>query len=407
MKTRSSTRRSLGLPVKRRSKDEIDDIRPPPRPRKKAKAPRKPKFPLMKLPAEIRLKILEQLLVCKHGPLRITGPAHCSHSSHDSNPRDPVHHTSLYYPKRKTLDLHPAVLCVSKQLYQEGRQILYGQNSFDVKLWYDDYCDFYDDEDDYGARSRFMRCGWDMLNFVEAMTIPLSLRVFVQRLHLTISISAYDDEFDIRRVIRAFIRRLPLLRGVKSLVIHLEKDDDSDDDDDDDDDDGENWYIEWANNLFRPFGLVRGLEKVSFTGIVPSQASELVSLMTSQKSVVDLPRMFRALRTYVRSIVGGPEHDWDIEEALHRAESAMDRDCATDFMEWRQEVIDIVDDLLETRRQDMFRHDPEVIRTSVSENTSATGITTGDNILATGISTIDNTLSTGISASENTLATGL
>src|SRR5271154_5400622 len=177
MKTRSSTLRSLGLPVKRRSKDEIDDIRPPPRPRKKAKAPRKPKFPLMKLPAEIRLKILEQLLVCKHGPLRITGPAHCSHSS-----GDPDHYTPLYYPEGKNFDLHPAVLCVSKQLYQEGRQILYGQNSVDVRLWYDDYYSFSDDEDDYGARSRFMRCGWDILNFVEAITIPLSLRVFVQRL---------------------------------------------------------------------------------------------------------------------------------------------------------------------------------------------------------------------------------
>src|ERR1700734_764329 len=115
MKTRSATYASEGLPRKRPSYD-FEAI-PSSRPKKQSRRPPKKKFPLMKLPAEIRLEIL-RVLLWQQEPLKKIG----------RRPWD----EEVARGEATNYAFHPAILATGRKLNEEGCTVLYEENTLDV-----------------------------------------------------------------------------------------------------------------------------------------------------------------------------------------------------------------------------------------------------------------------------------
>jgi len=115
MKTRSATRASEGLPRKRPSYD-LEAI-PSSRPKKQSRRPPKKKFPLMELPAEVRLKLLRELL-WQPEPLKKIGRRYWL--------------TPVAHVEGTNYAFHPAILATCRKLNEEGCTVLYEENTVDV-----------------------------------------------------------------------------------------------------------------------------------------------------------------------------------------------------------------------------------------------------------------------------------
>ena len=342
METRSRTRQSLGLPpLKRRS--QAEDVRPPARPRKKPRPAPKKKFPLMKLPTEVRLKILEELLVC-NAPLRI------------SNWVDKREDDHLYIPPYSTLEmwknfkLYPEILRSCKQLSSEGTPLLYDKNSIDVQFHHRYQGDY---------SSAFLRPGWTFgVSFMEGLVPSTYLQHRVRKLHVTFQSYTSYDARDAREMVRTFVLRLNQLPNIKSLTIHFEQSLDVIDYSDDEESEPD-WS---ADEVLRCLNLARGLEHVSFTGMTPKKAEELITLMTGHTPIVNLPMMAVSLRTYCENVVVDLEDQDDIWDALDHADMMMDMDSVEGFLAARKSVMDCVGDLLKEYHAAVFADDPASLR---------------------------------------------
>src|ERR1700733_2236098 len=118
MKTRSATRVSEGLPRRRSSYDS--EAIPSSRPKKQSRRPPKKKFPLMKLPAEIRLKILRELL-WQSEPLKKIGRR--------------AWYEEFTRVEGTNYTFHPAILATRRKLNEEGCTVLYEENTAEVMFF--------------------------------------------------------------------------------------------------------------------------------------------------------------------------------------------------------------------------------------------------------------------------------
>jgi hypothetical protein len=350
MKTRNATRASKGLPRKRPSYD-LEDLRPS-RPKKQIRQPPKKKFPLMKLPAEIRLKILRELL-WQPEPLKITREAHnlfplpiCTQFLYPSSARD--HHYGSYYVETANYAFHPAILAVCRQLNEEGCPVLYEENVVDVTVYRDPF-----PFEEY-------KCDWmGYPSDLDSVSKSLSQRARKLRITVQVRCPKYVSSVTMRRSIRELVKVLQENPQWCSLDIRLE---------DHVPDQLRRLMSSGADNevhvdeeILRPFNLLRRLHHVDITGVSPGFAAKLSSLMKGKSSVIDLPKMYSNLERYASVFLTDELHESFPAEYLDSAEDAMDAGEVQKFYMYREEVMCEVEKAMRKEHADVFKNDPDPI----------------------------------------------
>jgi hypothetical protein len=188
----------------------------------------------MKLPAEIRLEILRELL-WQPEPLktirRLSRGAAVSH----------VETTNYAF--------HPAILETCRKLNEEGCTVLYEENTVDVIL----AC--------YPLTYGGNRMDW-MGYAIDLERAPKSLIQRARKLRITVHV-------DRSSYMLASLGQSDLRVLVKILQANPP----------------------WCREILRPFGILRRLRYVDVTGVSPQLVAELRELMKSDSPVTDLPKM--------------------------------------------------------------------------------------------------------------------
>jgi hypothetical protein len=355
MKTRNATRASKGLPRKRPSYD-LEDIRPS-RPKKQIRQPPKKKFPLMKLPAEIRLKILRELL-WQPEPLKITRESHNlfplpigTQFLYPSSA--PYHHYGSYFIETPNWAFHPAILAVCRKLNEEGCPVLYEENVVDVTV----YCDPFQFEE--------YQCDWmGYPSDLDSVSKSLSERVRKLRITVQVRCPNYVSSATMRRSIRDLVKVLQENPQWCSLDIRLE--DHVPDHLGLRSSSGEDDEIHLDEEILRPFNLLRRLHHVDITGVSPDFAAKLSSLMKGDASVIDLPKMYSSLERYDSIFVSDTIHDMLSEDYVGFAEDAMDAGDVQNFYKYRDMLMWEVEKALRRENADVFKNDPDPISSRLS-----------------------------------------
>jgi hypothetical protein len=318
MKTRSATRASEGLPRKRSSYDlkAISSSRP----KKQSRRPPKKKFPLMKLPAEVRLKILRELLWQSEPPKKI-------------GYRD--WHEEVAHVEATNYAFHPAILATCRKLNEEGCTVLYEENTVDVVFFcrafgYNQY------------RINWMGCASDL----ERVSESLSQRARKLRITVDVHFQNYDI---VRSDIRYLVKILQANPQWCSLDIRLGRE-------------------ELDEEILRPFGVLRRLRHVDVTGVSPQFAAELCGLMKSDSQVTDLPKMYNRLTRHTHAVLSQSSRDVNPFDLLFSAKQAMDADNAADFYNHRDKVLWEVEKVARENYQRIFLYDPDPVAARLSNN---------------------------------------
>ena len=358
MKTRNATRASEGLPRKRPSYD-LDDIRPS-RPKKQVRQPPKKKFPLMKLPAEIRLKILRELL-WQPEPLKIRREMRSLHLC-------PIPAPLLYlsygtepsygdYVETTNYAFHPAILATCRKLNEEGCPVLYEENTVDVTF----YCNPFDC-DEY--RSDWMGYAVDLAS----VSKPLSQRA--RKLRITVRIERPNSlpATIMRTYVRDLVKVLQANPQWCSLDIRLEFEerDHSEFESSDDEED----EIQLNEEILRPFDTLRRLRHVEVTGVSAPFAATLSGLMKGDSPVTDLPRMYDSLAQYTYASLSRRGANVIPHDHLHLAQQAMDAGNAADFYKHRDKVLWEVEKIARENHERIFQYDPNPVASRLSSNAS-------------------------------------
>jgi hypothetical protein len=191
------------------------------------------RFPLMKLPTELRLKVLRELLV-----------------TDEVHPKIYLCCTTVYIlrePFRKTFKFCIAILRTCRQLYREGMPILYEQNTFDIS-----------------------RCAseWSLGHPGNVISSTLARRL--RRFHMKIVLNAQNPGY-IRQKIAKFALQIEFFPELQYLSIGMR--------------DFGCYYskipegkvpTEVAEEIAQALSQVRGLKTVEWTGLTPTYATELI-----------------------------------------------------------------------------------------------------------------------------------
>jgi hypothetical protein len=353
MKTRNATRASEGLPRKRPSYD-LEDLRPS-RPKKQIRQPPKKKFPLMKLPAEIRLKILRELLWHPQPLARETREI--------SNLPPFVPYLALpmrtqprsYVVEQTNYSFYPAILAVCRQLNEEGSPVLYEENTVDVTVYYDP------------LQYEFYRCDWMGYSSALASTSKsLSLRARKLRITVQVRSPKHVTSKTMRRFVRELVKVLQANPQWCNLDVRLEdhvpdqmRDELLSDEEDE---------IQLDQEILRPFNLLRRIQHVNFTGVSPQFAARLSNLVKSDCPVIDLPKMYDSLEDYFNTCVSDELREEFPDEYLDLAEDAMDVGNVTEFYKHRNKVMWEVEKSLRKEHADVFKHDPDPVSSRLSSH---------------------------------------
>jgi hypothetical protein len=296
----------------------------------------------MELPAEIRIKILTELL-WQPKLLRVIKEAGCT--------RLYMKPPSTSVRRASSFSFCPEVLLVCRSIYEEGVAILYS-NTVGCEIW----CDS-------GGLSQmsFLRHAWNMKGkYVLARTTAAegydpkfesstALLSRVKRLDVVVSVSDDDECMDTRCAVRDFVQaaqNLPLLSEIdihlqmgivreddslhKTRVYHTE----------------EISVQDYRDFALGPFALLRNLKRVTFSGVSSSIAEELGMDMMGQEPGIDLPRMYDNLMLYMdRRIV---DDQCRMCRQLFRlceiAEHAVDIEDERAFRKSRSTILDMIAD---------------------------------------------------------------
>jgi hypothetical protein len=272
---------------------------------------------LVAISAEVRLKILKQLLYIEVG-FQIMAKRGMRNT-----------------PSR----LHPAILSCCRQLYEEGMPIL-RSNLLHINIGVQGYSDPLE----YNSRP-----------------LPRGLC----KIHVTISIGNSPNE-DPHSEMRDFERVYNAAAAVKThgkcvdLRVYLGEVDE------------ENaTNVDFADSsateseleaYMRPFSLLCRLEHVEFVGAAPREfADKLTKEMLGETPVADLPAMYGSLATWLWRNKGQHdiplgEHFWD--DALWEAEYAAFRMDVEDFCRRRKQVIEAFDQTFNASRMDIYINNP-------------------------------------------------
>jgi len=311
MKTRSATCASQGLPRKRPSYD-LEAI-PSSRPKKQSRRPPKKKFPLMKLPAEIRLEILRELL-WQQEPLKKIG----------RRPWDEVAGVEA-----TNYAFHPAILATCRKLNEEGCTVLYEENTLDVIFLCYAFC-----------------CNQYIIDWMGYTTdlerVPESLSQRARKLRITVKAHRKIDlRADIvRSDLRGLVRILQANPQWCSLDIRLQDE-------------------ELDEEILRPFGILRRLRHVDVTGVSPQFAAKLSGLMKIDSPVTDLPKMYYHLALHTHKVFYYCRQSVHSFDLLSPARQAMDAGNAADFYKHRDKVLWEVGKITSENYQHIFRYDPD------------------------------------------------
>lgn len=305
-------------PRKRRAPDvyQIDSKGPGARKHKLRRNPRRKSTTslLIGLPAELRAKILKELL-CGEG--------------------DVLHMNRDFF---ETPQVYPLILATCRQLNHEGRDVFYAN-----------------------------RINVDVKN--RAYDIQRRLRELVGSISVNftkIGFTMEDEEettgdYDCRLVVHEwaqFLRtrshwsdvRIEML-GTHSSLKSAE--------------DGVTKSFESCDFALTPFNIVRRLEHAEVVGVSKGCAEQLVTLMLGNTPVIELMAMHQSLNNWLDRI--WQRHDdgildfaWD--DAIGSAHDAALRGDADSFAEFRQAAIEFFDEEYNPLLLDIYENDPDPLR---------------------------------------------
>jgi hypothetical protein len=274
----------------------------------------------MKLPAEIRLKILRELL-WQPEPLKKIG----RHSWSET----------VTHVEATNYAFHPAILATCRKLNEEGCTVLYEENTVDVIFFH------------YGFEYNQYRIDW-MGYATDLERVSESLSQRARKLRITVKV--YYKNYDIARSdLRHLVEILMANPQWCSLDIRLED-------------------KELNEEILRPFGILRRLRHVDVTGVSPQFAAELSELMQSDSPVIDLPKMYHRLTQHTHAVLSQSSRDVNPFDLLFPAEQAMDTGNAADFYKHRDMVLWEVEKIARENYQRIFRYDPDPVASRLSNN---------------------------------------
>jgi hypothetical protein len=303
---------------------------------------------LLELPAEIRLNILKQLL-WQQEPLKIIEEASLSRPRCSCSTCERRRGSPPSEHRQSTFHFTPAILRTCRALHAEGVEVLYN-NVISCEV----LCDFTCHIREGPYQSSFLRPEWTINGdnvlcasggFHETLYDPRALMSRVKRLDIVVLVR-YDDECSsTRRAVQAFVQGTTKLPQLSEVTIHLLIPDNLSR--------YEDWRYEYeiiSREDYRalalgPFALMRGLRSVSFTGVLTSVADELTAMMVGHSPVIDLPRMYKAMRTYVSRRVeyGHCDRCRLAFEYAERADHEADMEDEAAFRRSRTKIFSIID----------------------------------------------------------------
>jgi hypothetical protein len=306
----------------------------------------------MELPAEIRLKILRELL-CTPEPLKVLREA--------SDPANIVQPWSYQLNPPSWEDeatgtnytLYPEILAVCRKLNEEGSPVLYEENTVVAS-----YNPIYP----YGPRFEWM----GYLPSLASISESLSARARKLRITVEVRNSSYVASKAAQRAVRKLVKVLRETPQWRSLDVRLE------------DHIPNLWRDIFPSNeedeicryeeILRPLHLLRRLQHIEFTGVSPQFAAELSELAKSDRPTIELEKMYDSLKAYAYGSINDNMDDREVfsEEDMKLAEDAMETDNVTDFYKYRDRVIWGLDKFLRKQRADAFKNDPDPIHSRLS-----------------------------------------
>lgn len=234
---------------------------------------------LLQLPTEVRLKILEQLLL-RSEPLT-SKSVPCPQCA-DAVPQVAVYtHLFEHKAQKKTLGLHTEILRTCKSIHGEGTPILYA-NTAAVKVWLEDSVGPWHQSYSHHELGRFQRISIGLAQYGlrdQAESLK-GLHPQLSNLHLTIK-SDWNNDNDSGSSNESFFDNIASLlcasKQLKRLYLHFELPSDLPDSDSR----RQTANYELIRDRLRP---VRGVPLVQITGNLPNAfATQLAASMMKRK----------------------------------------------------------------------------------------------------------------------------
>jgi hypothetical protein len=313
----------------------------------------------MKLPVEIRLNILRELL-WQPEPLKIrrqwSSFGLCAVAAPIFN-FSYAHPSNRNYVEITNYTFHPAILATCRKLNEEGSAVLYEENTIDVLFYYNGF-DFNEYRSDWMGYS------------VDLASVSKSLSRRARKLKITVKVDCpnYMPADSVRMYLRDLVKVLQANPQWCSLDICLEYDEhdpsefgysESDEDE-----------ILLTEEILRPFGTLRRLRHVHVTGVSQQFATKLGELMRGDSPVIDLPRMYESLAQYTYASLSRESLTSKPHEYIRLAQQAMDVGNAPDFYKYRDKVLREVQKILRESRQRVFEYDPDPVSPRLSSDAS-------------------------------------
>lgn len=229
-----------------------------------------------------------------------------------------------YTPDGNGHDLHPQILGTCRQVHSESRDVLYGENLFQVSVWeFHDTCGLRKQCNPYRSRMGDIR--------------PLKFRD-MKRVEVVVNDSFF--RLGLAEAIRSAGRVLSQLRELRHVSVkfcanediytHLPKPDTG------------------CSDLLQGLSMIRNVRNADVDGVPPEYAQYLIEKMTTSSPI---PRMYFALEFYAGSI----ECSLD---ALQKAYDAAIWDDFDGFFAARQKVIEAVTGHMTDATDLLLHYDP-------------------------------------------------
>ena len=262
--------------------------------------------PFLDLPPEIRKEILRLLLICK--------PFIARHFWGQG--------------------LHPCVFRVNQQLYSEGVNVLYGENTFRMKIW---------DKKGYGdGQAEFQNC----IFFPEDVSsrLPQYKRIKHHDIFVQLQREPEDGEeeyWTVKPVVRKVATKLSKVPALQHLRITFGVHEQSRDP-----------GPSGCDQVLQSFALLRKVAIVEINGAMPRYAQYLKNVMEGISRLDHLPKMYPALQHLAGSF---DEYEGDIRQAC----TAMEEDEVERFKIIGAKLVSKVVERMEGAFNGLFDHDAE------------------------------------------------
>lgn len=259
---------------------------------------------LLRLPQEVRILILRQLLLC----------------------------TPYIDCFSRSRGLQVQILRVNKQLFSEGHEILYCENYFRMKIF----------GSEVEGTAFFATCQ----QFAEEIWYNLPQIKLIQHYDIYVEIRNTDDLFAIKPIIHKVpivLSEIPRIKHLRITLGGLEEYCNLEEE-------SENFYS--YSSVLKRFTLLRGVHRVDFIGgIQPDYAENLKKIMEGNSPPDHLPKMFDALERLTRPF---DQFQWQLEWARDGSEVDVD-----EFKQIRSSLTERIIEFIQNALNQLTDHDPE------------------------------------------------